>query len=68
MVNPNAALTPEERARIAELQDQLIGLFVEYREAMYAGQTARAKELQDEIDDCLKDKEQIEKWATVGSA
>jgi hypothetical protein len=68
MANPNAALTPEERARIAELQDQLIELFVEYREAVYAGQAARAKELQAEIDDRLRDKEQIEKWATVGSA
>ena len=36
-------LTPEERARIMQLQDLLIDRFVEHREAMTAGQEERAK-------------------------
>jgi hypothetical protein len=61
-------LTPEERARIAELQEMLIDLFLEYSEAIGDGQGARAKELQAEIDDLLREKEDIEKWAAVGTA
>jgi len=48
-------LTPEERARISELQDLLIDRFVEHREAVADGQEERVKE-------------EVEKWATVGSA
>jgi len=36
-------LTPEERARIMQLQDLLIGRFVEHREATAAGQEERVK-------------------------
>ena len=61
-------LTPEERARIVELQDLLIHRFVEYRVAEAAGAKRRAKNLEAEIDLLLKEKEQIERWATVGSA
>jgi hypothetical protein len=62
------ALTPDERARIVELQDLLIERFIEHKEAMGNGRQARAKELQAEIDDLLSQKEEVEKWATVGSA
>jgi hypothetical protein len=61
-------LTPEERARIAELQDLLIDRFVEHREATADGQEERVKTLEAEIDDLLREKEEVEKWATVGSA
>ena len=61
-------LTPEERAKIAELQDLLIDRFVEHREATAEGQEERVKTLDEEIDSLLHEKEEIEKWAAVGSA
>ena len=61
-------LTPEERARITELQDLLIERFVEHREAMAEGQKERVKTVEAEIDSLLREKEEIEKWAAVGSA
>jgi len=61
-------LTPEERARITELQDLLIDRFVEHREAVADGQEERVKTLEAEIDDLRREKQEVEKWATVGSA
>jgi hypothetical protein len=61
-------LTPEERARITELQDLLIDRFVEHREATAEGEDERVKRLEAEIDDLLRQKEEVEKWATLGSA
>jgi hypothetical protein len=61
-------LTPEERARITELQDLLIDRFVEHREATANGQEERVKTLEAEIDSLLREREQVEKWAAVGSA
>jgi hypothetical protein len=61
-------LTPEERARITELQDLLIDRFVEHREATAEGEEERVKRLEAEIEDLLREKEEVEKWATVGSA
>jgi hypothetical protein len=61
-------LTPEERARITELQDLLIDRFVEHREAAANGQEERIKTLEAEIDSFLREKEEIEKWAAAGSA
>jgi hypothetical protein len=61
-------LTPEERARIAEIQDLLIDRFVEHREATAEGEDERVKRLEAEIDDLLREKEEVEKWATLGSA
>jgi hypothetical protein len=61
-------LTPEERARIAELQDLLIERFVEHKEAAAGGQKDRVKTLEAEIDTLLRAKEEIEKWAAVESA
>jgi hypothetical protein len=68
MGQPRALLTPEERARITELQDLLIDRFVEHREASANGQEERVKTLETEIDSFLREKEEIEKWAAVGSA
>ena len=61
-------LTPEERARIMELQDLLIDRFVEHREATAAGQEERVKTAEAEIDNLPREKEEIEKWAAVGPA
>jgi hypothetical protein len=61
-------LTPEERGRVAEIQDQLIERFVEQGEAIQNGQEVRAKELDAEIDELQEEKVQIELWAIVGSA
>jgi hypothetical protein len=60
--------TPEERARITELQDLLIDRFVEHREAVAEGQEERVKTAEAEIDSLLREKEEIEKWAVAGSA
>ena len=61
-------LTPEERARVMELQDLLIERFVEQREAVAEGQAERVKTVEAEIDSLLHEKEEIEKWAAVGAA
>ena len=68
MVQPKGLLTPEERARITELQDLLIDRFVEHREAAANGQAERVRTLEAEIDRLLREKEEVEKWAAVGSA
>jgi hypothetical protein len=68
MGQPRGLLTPEERARITELQDLLIDRFVEHREASANGQEQRVKALEAEIDSFLREQEEIEKWAAVGSA
>ena len=61
-------LTPEERARVMQLQDLLIARFVEHREATAEGQEERVKSLEAKIDSLLLEKKEIEKWAAVGSA
>jgi hypothetical protein len=68
MGQPRGLLTPEERARITELQDLLIDRFVEHGEATANGQEERVKSLEAEIDSLLREKEEVEKWAAVGSA
>ena len=49
-------------------RDLLIERFVELRGAVAAGWNARAAELEAEIDGLLREKEEIERWAVVGSA
>ncbi len=61
-------LVPEERARITEIQDLLIERFVEHREAIEEGQEVRAKELEAEISELRREKENVTRWAAVGSA
>jgi hypothetical protein len=68
MVMPAGLLTAEERARITDIQDLLIGLFLEHREAVENVDNGRARTLQSEIDGLLCAKDEIEKWAVVGSA
>jgi hypothetical protein len=50
------------------VQDLLIERFVELREAAAEGREARTEELEAEIDCLLREKQDIEKWATLGSA
>jgi hypothetical protein len=68
MAQHRGLFTAEERARIIELQDLLIERFVELREVSADGQEARAAELEVEIDDLLREKQEIGKWAVAGSA
>ena len=68
MGQPRGFLTPEERARIMELQDLLIDRFVEHRKAAANGKEERVTTLEAEIGSLLREKEEIEKWAAVGSA
>ncbi len=58
-------LTPEERARITEIQDFLIDRYVEQKEALEKGKKTRATELEIEIKELRREKEKIEEWATV---
>ena len=51
-----------------QLQDLLIDRFVEHREATAVGQEERVATLEAEIDSLLREKDEIEKWAAVGSA
>jgi hypothetical protein len=46
----------------------LIDRFVKHREAAATGQGERVKTLEAEIHSFLREKEEIEKWAAVGSA
>jgi hypothetical protein len=50
------------------LQDQLIDRFLEHREATAEGEEERVKELEAEIDNLLREKQEVEKWAMLGSA
>lgn len=68
MIDSVAALTLEERAKIEELQDRLIECFVEHKQAAADGRERRTKESENEINDLLTEKQEIEKWAAVGSA
>jgi hypothetical protein len=68
MIRSDASLTPEERAKVEELQDLLIERFVEHKEAVSDGDESRAKALEAEIDDLLSEKKEIEIWAMAGSA
>jgi hypothetical protein len=61
-------LTPEERVRITDLQDLLIECVFERKKAVADGQEERVRRLEAEIDSLLREKEEIEKWAVLGSA
>jgi hypothetical protein len=46
----------------------LIDRFVEHRQATAEGAEERVKRLEAEIDNLLREKEEVEKWATAGLA
>ena len=52
-------LTPEERAEIMRVQDRLIELLVDRGDAVAAGNSARAELLLDEIDDPLRERDDV---------
>jgi hypothetical protein len=58
-------LTPEERARITEIQDMLIARYVERNEALEKGDIRHAKEVDREIKDLQREKEEIQEWAAT---
>jgi hypothetical protein len=58
-------LTPDERARLTEIQDLLIERYVEKREALTKGQKIRAEEIDEEISDLQHEREKIDKWEKV---
>ena len=58
-------LTPEERARITEIQDFLIERYVEQKEAFEKGDNARAKKIAREIKGLQREKEEIKEWAAT---
>jgi hypothetical protein len=58
-------LSPEERARITEIQDSLIELYVDRKNVLAAGRPARARQLDHEINDLLAEKAEIEQSSTV---
>ena len=52
----NGHLTPEDRARITDIQDLLIERYIEQKEALVEGNRCRAIELQFEIKELLHEK------------
>ena len=58
-------LTPEERAQVLDIQDRLIGLLVDRDDALVTGNAARADALQGDIDDLMRQRDDIRMWATV---
>ena len=58
-------LTPEERARITEIQDFLIERYVEQKEALDRGDDSRAKKIALEIIGLQREKEEIKEWASA---
>ena len=64
-MGPYDGLTPEERARITEIQDFLIDRYVEQKEALERGDDTRAKEIAREIKELQREKEKIKEWATT---
>jgi hypothetical protein len=60
---PYDLLTTEELARITEIQDLLIDLYVRRSEALEDGDSAGAKQLDREISGLRREREKIEAWA-----
>ena len=57
--------TREERDRITNIQDLLIDRYVEQKEAIREGSRCRAIELEFEIKELRREKENIKHWAAV---
>lgn len=59
----NASLTPEEQAEVMRIQERVIELFVDRGEAVATGDRVRADALQGEIDDLMRQRDDIRIWA-----
>jgi len=58
-------LSPEEQARITDIQDLLIERYVEQKEALEEGEQARAREIEFEIKELKREMETIKEWANA---
>lgn len=58
-------LTPEERARITEIQDLLIERYVRQKEELERNNRVRAREIEDEIEALKREMVDIKEWANV---
>ncbi len=58
-------LTPEERARVTEIQDLLIDRYVEQKEALEKGLKTHAIEIEFEIKELQREMEKIKGLANV---
>jgi hypothetical protein len=61
----SSLLTPEERARITEIQDLLIDRYVQQKEALEKGRKARSVEIESEIRELKREMEDVKEWAKV---
>ena len=61
-------LALEDRTRLTEIQDLLFERIIERKEAIERSQDGRAKVLENEITELKREKENIRKRITVGSA
>lgn len=57
-------LTPEELARITEIQDLMIDRYIRQKQALERGDAYRAKEIELEINGLCCEKEKIRELAT----
>jgi len=58
-------LTPEEQAQVFDIQERLIALFVDRDGALATGNAARAAALRGEIDDLMRQRDDVRMWATA---
>ena len=58
-------LSPEEQARITDIQDLLIERYVEQKEALEEGEQPREREIEFEIKELKRELGKIKEWAHV---
>jgi hypothetical protein len=61
----NPSLTPEEQAEVMHIQERVIELFGDRDHAAAAGDRAHAEVLQDQIDELIRQRDDIRMWAGV---
>jgi hypothetical protein len=61
-------LSPDERERLTEVQDQLLRLYVLRRYALEDRDVSKARTIQSEIALLEKERQSIRRWDTVGVA
>jgi hypothetical protein len=61
----NPSLTPEEQAEVMRIQERVIELFGDRDEAVASGDNGRADALRGEIDELMRQREDIKMWAVA---
>jgi hypothetical protein len=61
----SSRLTPEERAKITEIQDLLIDRYVAQKSAIEKGERTRSRQIEFEIEELKREIEEIKEWANV---